>query len=101
MKISQTAAAKIKATLQNNPEKLPRIVLKKGGCAGNTLVLLLATPEKNDTFLEIDCIRFAIAEDAMQFIDDIFIDLKTGLTEEITVQRTNAHTCRCGKSFRL
>ena len=101
MKISQSALAKIKVTLQNNSEKLPRIVLRKGGCAGNMLVLLLSMPEKSDVLLDANGVTFAVAEDAVQFIDDMVIDLKTGLTEEITVRLASAHTCRCGKSFKI
>ena len=101
MKISAEAEAKIKKVLNDNPGKLPRLVLKKGGCAGNMLVLLLEAPDVSDSFVDIRGIKFALAENAMPFVDNVLIELKSGLCEEIAVKVADSLTCKCGKSFRL
>ena len=101
MKISKEAESKIKLVIQNSPEKFPRIILKKGGCAGNILVLVLEKPDESDEIVEANGIKFAISPDVLKFIDDISIELKVGLGEEIVVRNTKAQTCRCGKSFRI
>lgn len=101
MKISQEAELKIKSILQNNSAKFPRIVLKKGGCAGTMLVLLLEEPEDSDKFVEVNDVKFAVSEDSFKFIDDISIELKFGLGAEIIIKNNNAITCRCGKSFKI
>lgn len=101
MQISTEADAKIRKALENAPGKLPRLVLKKGGCAGNMLVLVLETPDNSDTFIEHNGIKFAIEMNALQFARNISIKLKTGLCEEIVVQNNDAQRCRCGKSFKI
>ena len=101
MKVSAEAEVKIRRALRDNPGKLPRLVLRKGGCAGNILVLLLETPDASDSFVDINGIRFALAKNAVSFVDNVLIELKPGLCEEIAVKVADLSTCKCGKSFRL
>lgn len=100
MNISLEAEEKIKKAIETSGEKSPRIVLKKGGGAGNMLVLTLEKPEESDEFVEINGIKFAVSGNALKFVDDISIEVKMGLGEEIIIRNNNAKTCRCGKSFR-
>lgn len=101
MNISKEAEIKIKAILEKTPGKMPRLILKKGGCAGNMLVLVLETPSASDKFIEHNGIKFAIENEAAKFTGSIAIELKLGLCEEIIVKNNDAQTCRCGKSFRI
>ena len=100
MKISNEAEAKIKSVIQNNPNKLPKIILKKGGCAGTMLALTLCVPSESDEIVESNGIKFVVSEDAMKFIDDISIEVKIGLGKELIIRNNKAQTCKCGKSFR-
>lgn len=100
MKITPEAEIKIKSVIQNNPGKFPRIILKKGGCAGTILALVLENSDESDEIIESNGIKFAVSKDAKKFIEDISIELKTGIGEGIVLRNTNAQTCRCGKSFR-
>lgn len=101
MEISEKVERKIKKALERNSGKLPRLVLKKGGCAGNMLVLLLEEPGANDKIVEHNGINFAIEKNAVPFADNVSIELKAGLCEEIVVRNNNAQTCICGKSFKI
>lgn len=100
MKISTEAEVKIKSVIQNKSVEFPRIVLRKGGCAGNILTLLLEEPVSTDEIIEQDGIKFAVSKDAYPFIQDISIELKKDLGEEIILRNEKAKTCRCRKSFR-
>ncbi len=101
MKISEEAGLKIKSILQSNSGKFPRIVLKKGGCAGSMLILVLEEPKDSDELVEVNDIKFAISEDSLKFINDVSIELKCGLGAEIIIKNNNATTCKCGKSFKI
>ena len=101
MKISDGALSKIKNILELSPEKLPRIVLKKGGCAGNLLVLVLEKPEEMDKLIIHDGVTFAIEDNVKQFVNKIEIELKSDLGDEIVVRVADMQTCRCGKSFKM
>lgn len=101
MKISIKAEEKIKKAMEQNSGKIPRLVLQKGGCAGNMLVLLLDVPYVQDKLVEHNGIKFAIERNAVPFVDNISIELQSGLCDEIVVRNHNAQTCRCGKSFKI
>ena len=101
MEISAKAEEQIKKALEQNSGKMPRLVLRKGGCAGNMLVLLLEKPHSSDKIIAHNGIDFAIEKDAIQFAENISIEIKPGLCEEIVVRNNNAQTCRCGKSFKI
>ena len=100
MEISNEAEVKIRAAIQKDVSKFPRIVLKKGGCAGHMLVLLLELPADSDEFIESHGIKFAVAHDALEYVNDISIELRKGLGEEVLLRNINAPACRCGKSFK-
>jgi iron-sulfur cluster assembly protein len=100
--ISDEAARVIKSRLPANPSVRVRIVLKKGGCAGNTLCLALGEPESSDTELDYLGIGFAISARALPFCDNLSIHVRNGLGSEIVVVNKDAVcTCRCGKSFKI
>lgn len=101
MKVSPAAAVKIRSVLQGASNKSPRLVLRKGGCAGNMLVLLLEPPAADDEMITCEDIEFAVVKDCLAFCDDIVVDLKSDLGGEIIVRRERAQTCKCGKSFKL
>ena len=101
MILSRQAEATIKKALEQNSGKIPRLVLKRGGCAGNMLVLLLEEPCSSDRIIECNGIKFAIEKNAIPFVENISIELKPGLSEEIVVRNNDAQTCRCGKSFKI
>ena len=101
MKISNSAFSKIKETLSVNPGRLPRIVFKKGGCAGNMIVLVLEKPEASDEFISYDGLTFAVSPNAQPFLSNISIDLQPGLCDEIIVHISGSRTCRCGRSFKV
>ncbi|GHT88411.1 hypothetical protein FACS1894113_0780 [Alphaproteobacteria bacterium] len=100
IKISDEAAKIINNCLANNPQKLPRILLKAGGCAGNILVLTLGFPAEDDVFEQVKNMKIAVSKDVVKFLDDVSIELKPGLGQEIIVVNNAAkYKCSCGKSF--
>lgn len=99
--ISKEAQLKITEVLKNNPGKIAKIVLKKGGCAGNMLTLILDNQTPDDQFIEVDNLKFIISEEAKNYINDISIEVKNSLGTEIIIRNLNATTCKCGKSFKL
>ncbi len=101
MEISAEVEEKIKKALEQHSGKMPRLVFKKGGCAGNMLVLLLEEPYTSDKIVEHNGMKFAIEKNAIPFADNVSIELKSGLCEEIVVRNNNAQTCKCGKSFKI
>ena len=74
MKVSPAAAVKIRSVLQGASNKSPRVVLRKGGCAGNMLVLLLEPPATDDEMITCEGIEFAVVKDCLAFCDDIVVD---------------------------
>ncbi|MBR1944211.1 MAG: iron-sulfur cluster assembly accessory protein [Alphaproteobacteria bacterium] len=99
--ITDDALNKIKSVLNNNPDKFPRIVLKKGGCAGNMLVLTLDYIHDNDTMVESNHIKFAVDTLAKPHINDITIYTNSILGTNILIKNNKSPSCRCGKSFRI
>ena len=99
--ITNDALNKIKMVLSSNVNKVPRIVLKAGGCAGHMLILTLDQQQANDLLVESNGIVFAIASNAEKYVDSITIYLKDNLGTNIAVKQNNRPTCRCGKSFRI
>lgn len=101
IKISKGAELKINDVLKNNPDKIARIILKKGGCAGNILALVLDIENPNDEFVEVNNLKFAISKEAKNYINDISIEVKNSLGTEIIIRNLSATTCKCGKSFKV
>lgn len=100
--ITEDALNKIKISLNNNANKTPRIILKKGGCAGTMLVLTLDYIHDNDTIIESNNIKFAIETSAKPYIDDITIYTNNSiLGANIMIKNNLRPSCRCGKSFRI
>ncbi len=101
MKITITTKAKSYIKQVTPPNKIPGIDMIKAGCAGNMLVMKLLPRDKLATIINIDEIEIGITGNVKN-IEDILIDIKTGLTEEIVVTNNSAtQKCRCGKSFRV
>jgi iron-sulfur cluster assembly accessory protein len=101
IEISYEAASQIRAALSKNGEgKVPRIVLKNGGCAGTMLVLVLENARETDSFEKSGDLIFAISNEAWQYVDDVSIYVKHGLGSEIVIKNNAVATCTCGKSFR-
>ncbi len=98
--ITEDALNKITTVLANNPNKIPRIVLTKGGCAGSMLVLILDSVRDTDTIIEANNIKFYIEESAKQYIDDITIYTNSILGTNIMIKNNSRPSCRCGKSFK-
>lgn len=101
VKISKEAELKIKEVLKYNPNKIAKIILKKGGCAGNILSLVLDNENPTEDFVEINDLKLAISKDAKNYINDISIEIKNSLGIEIIIRNLNATTCKCGKSFKI
>ena len=99
--ITDDALIKIKSVLKNNTNKFPRIILKKGGCAGNMLALTLDYIHDSDTILESNNIKFAIDSLAKPHINDITIYTNSILGTNILIKKNKSPLCRCGKSFRI
>ena len=98
--ITEEALIKIKSVLNSNPNKIPRIVLKKGGCAGSMLVLILDDINNTDTIVESNNIKFYIEESAKPYTEDITIYTNSILGTNIMIKNNIRPSCRCGKSFR-
>ena len=100
MQISTEAEAKIKSVIAKSNGKMPRLVLKKGGCYGTMIQLSLDTSHNTDDIIEENGIKFAISDDVKKYINSLVIEIKHGLCDEIIVKNTQQQSCRCGKSFR-
>ena len=97
--LSNEARDKIKNVLADKPGMLPRIALKKSGCAGTMLVLAVGSKEADDSIVEASGISFAISKGALCFAKDISI-YESGLGGEVVVKNNLAvKKCKCGKSF--
>lgn len=99
--ITDDALVKIKSVLHNQTTKFPRIILRKGGCAGNMLVLTLDYIHDSDTIIESNNIKFAIDALAKPHIDDITIYTNSILGTNILIKNNKNPSCRCGKSFKI
>lgn len=99
--ISEEAKQKILEVLKDKPNAVARIVLKKGGCAGNILSLILDEPNNTDVVIEVDDIKFVVSPEIQNYIQDVSIELKQSLGTEIIIRNNKAPTCRCGKSFKI
>ena len=98
--LSNEARDKIKNVLADKPGMLPRIALKKSGCAGTMLVLTIGSKEADDSIVEASGISFVISQDALCFAKDISIYVQSGLGGEVVVKNNLAvKKCKCGKSF--
>ena len=98
--ITENALDKVKLVLGSNTGKFPRIVIKKGGCAGTMLVLTLDFMHDNDIIIESNGVKFAVAEEAKCYIEDITIYTKSTLGTSIMIKNNIRQSCRCGKSFK-
>ena len=98
--ISKEAEQLIIAALKNNQGKFPRIVLKKGGCAGHMLCLVLEERQPDDTQVDVNGISFIVSRETLEYVGDISIELKNSLGNEIIIRNLQKQTCKCGKSFR-
>jgi iron-sulfur cluster assembly accessory protein len=98
--ISKEAEAYIKSIISRNPGKTPKIILKKGGCAGQMLLLILDTLHEDDDFVEVKGLKIAVTYDAKPFVGNVEICLKNNLCSEVIIRNNEANTCRCGKSFK-
>ena len=99
IQLTENARIFIKSTLKAKCDMTPIIKLKQGGCAGNILYLDLIQDVSNTNKITIDDIDFIIDTSANNFIEDITIDIKEGLSPEIVINNNKADTCSCGKSF--
>ena len=99
--ITEEALSKIKSVLNNNHNKTPRIILKKGGCAGNMLVLTLDVIHDEDTIVESNGIKFAVDKLAQPHVDSITIYTNSILGTNILIKNNKSPSCRCGKSFKI
>ena len=100
MRISTEAELKIKSVIEKSNSKMPRLVLKKGGCYGTMIELSLDEPADTDSIIEENGIKFAVSSDVKQYVNSLVIEVKKGLCEEIIIRNTQQQSCRCGKSFR-
>ena len=82
------------------PDKMPRIVLHNGGCAGHMLVLTLDKKSESDVLVESNGISFAVELPAEQYIEDITICVQNNLGTNIIIKNNKFLNCRCGKSFK-
>lgn len=99
--ITEDALNKIKSALNNNTNKTPRIILKKGGCAGTMLLLTLDYIHDSDTIIESNNIKFAIETYAKPHIENITIYTNNSILGSTIMIKNNLRpSCRCGKSFR-
>ena len=101
IKISEEAKNLITSALEKNPGKVARLALKKGGCAGTMLSLELTDSISDDKVVEVEGISVSVDSNAVDYIEDISIELKSMLGSDIIVRNLKAATCRCGKSFRV
>lgn len=99
--ITNDALLKIKSVLHSNTNKFPRIILKKGGCAGNMLVLTLDYIHDTDIIIESNNIKFAIDTLAKPHVSDITIYTNSILGVNILIKNNKSPSCRCGKSFKI
>ena len=98
--ITHDALQKIQYAIAKNPNKLPKISWRKGGCAGNILFLELATRAPNDALIEISGISFLVHSEAKPFVENIMIYTAPGIGDAILIKNQSlAKKCKCGKSF--
>jgi iron-sulfur cluster assembly accessory protein len=101
IEVSDEAIAKILTALAANNGKVPRIIVRKGGCAGTMLALVLEPARETDERITSNGIAFAVSHEAREYVADIYIHVKYGLGSEIIIRNNAAAvTCNCGKSFR-
>ncbi|MDR0744554.1 MAG: hypothetical protein LBE97_01195 [Holosporales bacterium] len=100
IEISKEAKAIIQETLCS--DKYPKIILRKSGCAGWTLVLIKEVPKAKDIIVESDGIKFYIDAQVLKYTNNVSIKTKSMLDREIIVINNSIkQKCRCGKSFSI
>ncbi len=102
--IDENALNLIRQTISknNNQDVYPRIYMRKGGCAGNMLVLSMQEKQNTDEVFDINDIEFVVSNEVLSNTNDISIILQQGLGAQIIVKNNSASSkCKCGKSFRI
>ena len=99
--ITSAALKRINHVLSIKQGMSPVLVLHNGGCLGNVLAIELREYSDQLTKVDIDDLIIFISAEASKFIDDdLLIDIKSGIGDNIIVRNRSAkNICKCGKSF--
>ncbi len=104
VKISDTAAAKIRDLVASNEsEQALRVAVKGGGCSGFQYALALDAPKSDDHVFEQNGVSVIVDKVSMQFVFGSEVDYVDGLQGAgFTVNNPNVvAACGCGSSFQV
>ena len=80
---------------------LLRVFIEPGGCSGFEYGMSVDFAKQNDHVAEFNNVRYAVAEDSVDYLRGSEVHFDDGLTGKgFEIRNPNAQsTCGCGKSF--
>ncbi|MEK9773535.1 MAG: iron-sulfur cluster assembly accessory protein [Opitutae bacterium] len=102
IKLTDSAVSQVKKMLADKEEgMLLRIFIEPGGCSGFEYGMSIDFPKENDQVSEHNQVRYAVAEDSVDYLNGSEVHFDDGLSGKgFEIRNPNAQsTCGCGKSF--
>ena len=102
IKLTDSAVSQVKKMLADKEEgMLLRIFIEPGGCSGFEYGMSIDFPKENDHVSEHNQVRYAVAEDSVDYLNGSEVHFDDGLSGKgFEIRNPNAQsTCGCGKSF--
>ena len=100
--LTKSAALQITKMLAEKDEGMVlRVFIEPGGCSGFEYGMSIDFPKENDQVAECNDVRYAVAEDSIDYLNGSEVHFDDGLTGKgFEIRNPNAQsTCGCGKSF--
>lgn len=100
--LTDSAVSQVSKMLAEREEgMLLRIFIEPGGCSGFEYGMSVDFPKENDQVAEFNNIRYAVADDSLDYLRGSEVHFDDGLTGKgFEIRNPNAQsTCGCGKSF--
>ena len=103
--LTQTAALKVKAVMEQEKESMPagglRIYVQGGGCSGFSYGMVLDEASEGDQVFEREGVKVIVDPMSMKYLENAEVDYKEDLMGGgFAIKNPNAaSTCGCGHSF--
>ena len=100
--LTKSAALQITKMLAEKDEGMVlRVFIEPGGCSGFEYGMSVDFPKQDDHVAENNNVRYAVAEDSLDYLKGSEVHFDDGLTGKgFEIRNPNAQsTCGCGKSF--